>query len=149
MVMTAVAGAYSANSQRQAGRANAAIANQNAATATAEQQSSYEGGAARQVQYGDKLKQLQGRALAAAGAGGVDPTKGSPLDVMVQSEKFGQEDIQTIRQNAALTAFGFGAQAINFRNQGALDSFEGGQQAIGTLLTTGAQAYGTYVRGTT
>lgn len=135
IAVQAVGTMSSANAQRQAGTANAAIAAQNAAVAKAQEQSVYEKGAVQEVAYSNQLKELQGRAVAAAGDNGIVANRGSPLDLLVQSTGFGERDIRQIENNAAMEAFGYEAQATNFTNQGLLDAFEGKQQSDATLLT--------------
>lgn len=133
--MQAIGMAYQANAQKQAGAANQAIAEQNAKIAKAQEQQAYEKGTEQVDAYANNLKDLQGRAVAVAGANGIDPSSGSPLDLLVQSTRFGQKDLMTIANNASMEAFGYSSKAASYTAQGALEGFEGGQEATGTLLT--------------
>ena len=135
LVLTGLGAVSQASAQQKAGAANAQIAAQNAQVAGAQEDQTYEKGAAQEVQYSNQLKELQGKAITAAGAGGIDPNRGSPLDLLVQSTGFGERDIKQIGINASMEAFGYAAQAVNFSNQGKLDTLEGNAQAGSTLLT--------------
>lgn len=143
-VLAASAGGslISANASRQAGQAQKAIADENAAIANAQGQSSYAIGAEKEGEYANNLAELQGRAKAAAAASGFVGSKGSPLDLMVQSAGFGKRDLIQIGNNAAMEAYGYQARAVNFTNQGALDLYEGNQKAGATLLS-GLSQFGT------
>jgi hypothetical protein len=142
LITTAFGAVSQASAQKKSGEANAQIAAANAKVASAQEDSAYEKGAAQEVQYSNQLKELQGKAVAAAGAGGIDPNRGSPLDLLVQSTGFGERDIRQIGINASMEAFGYDVQAINFSNQGQLDTLEGNSQANATLLTGAGNALG-------
>lgn len=140
LAMTAAGTIMQSNAQVQAGKANAAIAAQNASIAKAQEQSAFDKGAVQETQYSNQVKELQGRAQAIAGNNGIDVNRGSPLDLIVQSTGFGERDIRTIENNAAMEAFGYSAQATNFTNQGLLDTSEGQKLGNATLLTGGSSA---------
>lgn len=71
---------------------------------------------------------------------GVEVDAGSAGDVVDATETIGALDEMTLRNNAALEAWGFKVQASDLRARGKMAKVAGRNQAIGTLLTTGAQA---------
>ena len=61
---------------------------------------------------------------------------------MGETALFGEVDQQTTRMNAARQAWGFNAQAQNYRTQGQLSRWGGNAAASGTILGSLAQAGG-------
>lgn len=145
-IATAAGAAYSAHSQNQAGKYNAAVANENAKLAEGSAQDAIAQGEADVARYRTQIRALRGRQRAAIGSSNIE-LSGSPLDIMVDTATIGELDVQTIRNNAARNAYGFRTQGLNFRAQAKLDRYAGRTGAIGTLLTGGAQAYGLYRQG--
>lgn len=85
-----------------------------------------------------------GAQRATAAASGIDSNSGSVLDVQASEAGLSALDQAMIRNNAAREAWGYRAQAT-LNSMGA-DQAAGGmrRQAVSTLLTGGAQAYGMY-----
>lgn len=140
----AVSAYASARSQTQAGNANAAIQRQNAAIATEQAHSALVSGSEQGLTYAQKLRAMQGRAIATAGAEGISPQKGSALDILTQNDILGGGDILRLSNNAAMTAFGYEGQATNFGNEAALAAYTGKEGAATTLLGAGASAAAMY-----
>jgi hypothetical protein len=100
------------------------------------------------------LRRLRGAQTAAIAAQGIDPTSGSAAQIAAQTEKFGQQDIEQIRMNAAREAWGIRTQAnLNYNAErnaaiaggiGAVADFAGtsvARQMGGTLLTRTSNAW--------
>ncbi len=92
-----------------------------------------------------------GSARANFGAQGVDVGVGSAVDVQSDYARLGALDIATIRNNAAREAWGYAAQASDFRTRGAMARAGADAEALGlqsdvatTLLTGVAKTYGIY-----
>jgi hypothetical protein len=96
------------------------------------------------------LRRLRGAQTAAIAAQGIDPTSGSAAQIAAQTEKFGQQDIEQIRMNAAREAWGIRTQAnLNYRAErnaaiaggiGAVADFAGTDVGR-TLMTRPADAW--------
>jgi hypothetical protein len=131
----------SAAGQIQAGNYNAAVANQNArnldrAALDAENRGDY--AASKQ---GVATRRLIGSQRAAAGAMGIDIGSGSALDILVATAGIGEEEAQTIRNNAAREAWGLRSEAAQQRTQGRLARRQGILGGASTILT-GAANFG-------
>lgn len=120
-------GAY----QAQVARNNQAIAGQNADLATF--RGNQEINNAQQ-----RTAQTIGAQRAGAGASGVDVNSGSPLRAQEDTARIGDVDVQTIRANAARSAWGFRTQAGNFGNEAVLDSARGDEAAFSSLIGGGS-----------
>lgn len=121
---------------------NAKLAERQAADAIARGQTA----AQRQ---GMATRQAIGAQRAALAANGVEVNDGSAVDVQSDTAALGALDALTIRNNAAREAWGYQAQASNYRQQGILTGLESQNQAAAlknasysTLLTGAANVYG-------
>lgn len=88
--------------------------------------------------------QLKGTQRAAMGANGVDMGVGSALQVLTDTDFFGQVDADTIKNNAAREAWALREQANGFRSEASLfqtrANAENPWMAAGTsLLTSGGK----------
>lgn len=143
-VATLATGAFTAYQQNQAGKAQQQAFEQQAQIDRA--------GAADAMAAGDRetermlwrTRQALGQQRAAIGASGLDPTFGTPLEILGETAAFGQMEMADARMNAARNAWGYEASAITNQNRGANARWEGRQQAIGTVLGSMAQAGGMY-----
>jgi hypothetical protein len=109
MIGQANAGAASAaqaNYQAQLARNNQMIAEWNA-------QRALEQGRVAEQQQRFKTAQVIGAQRAALASQGGDVNSGSPLDIVGDSARAGEFDAQTIRNNAAMQAYGLRVQAAN------------------------------------
>jgi hypothetical protein len=102
----AAASAAQANYQARLARNNQTIADWNAQRA--EQQ-----GRVAEQQQRFKTAQAIGSQRAALASQGGDINSGSPLDIAGDSVRAGEFDAQTIRNNAAMQAYGFRVQSAN------------------------------------
>ena len=129
LILAAVGAAASASSAEEQAKAQANAANYQAQVAANNQIIANET-AARTLQQGQQMSQIKemqtGQQMAAvraaAGASGLDPNAPGTSATRVQSdvETLGSTDALTIRNNAALAAWGYQTQGSNFSAQAGL-----------------------------
>lgn len=136
LVIGAVAGVQEAKVQKQAGEANAQIAENNARLAEASAQDAAIVGARESQQAAWRTRALVGAQRASIAANGLDADVGSAYDLQVEGALLGGAEQSIIGMNAARQAWGFGAEALNYRNAGAQAKWLGKQQSNLTLLKT-------------
>jgi hypothetical protein len=95
-----------------------------------------------------------GATRAALAASGLDVNTGSPEEVQRTQSELGQTDVERVRQQASLQAYGYRTQATSFQAESGLDkamaSFDKTGalfKAGGTLLSGGANLFGTKLAG--
>lgn len=115
----------------QVARNNQVVANQAADLAT------FKGDQAIGISR-ERTAQTIGAQIAGAGASGVDVNSGTPVRVQSDTARIGEMDVQTIRANAARTAWGYRTQAQNFGNEAELDTAKGEQGVFQSLIGGGA-----------
>ena len=108
----------SADYQAKVAEGNAQIASQNATMAAAS-------GEAQAAISEQKTRAAVGAELAAQGSSGVDINSPTATAVRKSQDMTGQLDAQTIRSNAARTAYGYETQSTNFENQSSADTAQG------------------------
>lgn len=109
------AAASQAEYAAQVAKNNQTIAAQNANYAAA-------AGETKAYNEGLRERQAAGRIRAAIAASGIDVNSGSAAKVQESQAGLGLQDIETVRQNAALQTYGFRTQQQNFAAQSQLDS---------------------------
>jgi hypothetical protein len=129
------AAAASANYQAQVAKNNQTIAEQNATY-------SRQAGQAETEAEGMKTASIVGAAVAGQGAAGVDPTTGSPADVVRGTRETRRLDTLNIVQNAELRARGFDIQGSNFGAQSHLDRLTASNAQTAGLYGAGASLLG-------
>lgn len=138
-----VGGVLKGISAKNAADANASIDNANASMAD------QAGGVARENgQQQATMRAMQGSRLAGSqtagfSASGVATNAGSVLSVLDDTALVSKEDQDVIQNNAARTAWGYDAQATNFRNKATLDQQEGESEELGGILGGVTSAAGT------
>jgi len=138
-------GAYlGARAQYSAGKANQQIAEGNARLSEEQAADAFARGEEDVRRLEVKSRGLIGSQRARLAAQGLDIESGSALDIQADTAYMTEMDKMTIRTNAAREAWGYKAQAANYRFGGKVALQTGKQQAIGTLLTGGGKAYGNY-----
>lgn len=140
LAATVVTGAYQADQQQKQGKANAQIAENNAMLAQQDADASNALANREMEQQSWRTRIALGQQRAAIAANNIDPTLGTPAEILGETAMFGEVDQQTIRMNAARQAWGFNAQAQNQRTQGELARWSGNAQATGTILGSLASA---------
>ena len=135
----AAASAGQANYQAQLARNNQMVAEWNA-------QRALEQGRVAEQQQRFKTAQVIGAQRAALASQGGDVNSGSPLDIVGDSARAGEFDAQTVRNNAAMQAYGFRVQAANAGAQSNLYSANAANAtaalpfALGSSLLGGASS---------
>ncbi|MDY4297513.1 MULTISPECIES: hypothetical protein [unclassified Xanthomonas] len=137
-------GLYTADQQNKQGQAEAEIAANNERLAQNEADNANAQGTRESEQAAWRTRALIGQQRAAIAANNIDPTLGTPSEILGETAMFGEVDQQTIRQNAARQAWGYSAQATNFRNQGSISRWSGRAQATGTILGSLASSASIY-----
>jgi lipoprotein-anchoring transpeptidase ErfK/SrfK len=133
----------SAAGQSQAGEDAQATAERNARLGEMQADDELARGSQEEMRYRRQLAQVVGGQRAAIGARNVRRS-GTALDLLLDTQQIGEEDALTIRNDAARSAWGLRAGAGEQRRYGASAQRQGMYGAGSTLLTGGAQAYGTW-----
>jgi hypothetical protein len=138
--------AAEANYQAQIARNDETIAYQNANYATA-------AGETKSYNEGLQQRAKAGAIASSIAAGGIDVNSGSAAQVRESQSELGLQDVETVRQQAALNAYGYRTQATNYQAQAQLDTAQAGYDteagwlnATGSLLG-GAAKFGGGVSG--
>ncbi len=139
--LTAFGGGMGAFGQFQAGQDSAMLAKKNAAVAGLEGQSELEAGAEQADLYRQHLEQTLGKQGASVGGANLT-TSGSALRSLQTTAYLGAQDIARIQTNAARKAWGFDVQEAGDEYRAKQASAQGDMGALGSLITSGARAYG-------
>lgn len=103
-------------------------------------------GTIEESRYRRQIAQVAGQQKADFGARNV-AVSGTALDILADTAQVGEEDALTIRNNAAREAWGYRNQASEASRWGANQKSNAYGAGIGTLLTSGARAYGDWKSG--
>lgn len=141
-----ITGGIQGASQLAAGKQAAADAETNRRIAMAQADDALLRGTKEETRYRRMIAQVVGRQRAEFGNRNV-AVSGTALDILADTAKIGAEDLATIRSNAARTAWGYRNQANEASRWGDAARTNAFGQAAGTLLTSGAQAYGSWKKG--
>jgi hypothetical protein len=93
-----------------------------------------------------KAAALLGSQRAALASQGGDVNSGSPLDIQADTARAGEYDAQTIRNNAALKAYGYRVQGANTGAEANLDDYKAASTmsqlpySVGSTLLGGAKS---------
>lgn len=139
--------AVTAYGQYQVGQYEQKVANMNAKLAGQQARDAEARGNIAEQTHLQKVRQMLGAQRARLGASGIEVNSGTALDLTTDTARMGAMDALTIRNNAAREAWGYRVQGVNYKAQGELAAAQGTNQAMGTLLTGGSQAYGTWKKG--
>ena len=147
--MTAASTVLGAIGQGQQAAAQAGMANYQAQVAR-NNQGVAEGYAQRALQQGQVDEQNQrfktaavlGSQRAALASQGGDVNSGSPLDIQADTARAGEYDAQTIRNNAALKAYGYRVQAANTGAEANLDDFKAASATASLPYSIGSSLLG-------
>lgn len=93
-----------------------------------------------QVNERAQIGQVKGAQIAAMGANNVDMTTGSALNRLTSTDYVGERNVQQIRLNAARTAVGYRADALNQEMRVGMD--KAGASSINPLLTGASSLVG-------
>lgn len=142
--ITLIAGAAEANQQREAGKANQQIAENNAAMDRQAGQDAAVLSARESQQATWRTRALIGQQRAQIAAAGVDEQVGTPFELLGESAMFGGAEQSAIAQDAARKAWGFQASALNNVNAGKQARWQGNTSANTTILKSVGSAIGTF-----
>lgn len=131
-------GLTQAYAQNQAGDAAKKLADRNADLDLLRADDAVARGAEAERRHRVEVAKLTGAQRAGFAGQGVVVGRDSAATVEQETQTLGELDALTIRNNAAREAWGFKVQAADTRYRGRLAQREGRMQAVGTLLTTGA-----------
>ena len=147
MAFTAAAGGLQAYGQYQQGRADSAVARNNATMAEYQALDAQRRGEDEAITLRRRADQTKGAQRSLMASRGLDLGVGTPADILDQTDFFGQQDINTARFNAARESWASRSQAAQYRAQGRAAKQQGTMQAFGTLLGTGGTVAGKWPRG--
>lgn len=128
------------------GKQDKATAETNKRLALAQASDALLRGTIEETRYRRQIAAVAGQQKAEFGARNVT-VSGTALDILSDTAQIGEEDIQTIRANAARQAWGYRNQASEASRWGANQQNNANGRAVGTALTAGAQAYGQWKGG--
>jgi hypothetical protein len=141
-VITVAAGAMEAKNQREAGKANAQIAENNARLDEAQAKDEAVLSARDQQQASWQTKAVIGKQKAALAANMIDSGEGTAFDLLGETAMMGGAEQSALAMEGARKAWGFQSQALNRRNEGAQAKWMGKAQGNVTLLRSIGQAAG-------
>lgn len=139
--LTLMGGSFGATSSILAGDESAKLLRANAAIAGMQGRSENEAGAESAELFRQRLNQTEGRQAAAIGGSNVTMS-GSPLRSLENTALFGAQDVTRIQTNAARKAWGFETTEAGDEVRAQQAKSTGTMNAFGSLITTGARAYG-------
>lgn len=147
-VATVATGFISAKGQRDEGKYQKAIMDQNARIAEMQADDAIERGRSDEFAMRLNVRQVIGAQRASIGAQGIDVNdiEGSAGHVQLSTRAQGELDALTIRNNAAREAWGYKVQAQDYTQQGKMVEFASKNRARDTILTSFISAGSGYSR---
>jgi len=136
-----IGGGIDAAGKLAQGKQDAATGETNRRLGAAQADDALARGSIEEQRYRREIAQIVGAQKATFGARNVT-VSGTALDLLSDTAQVGEEDALTIRNNAAREAWGYRNQANEASRWGANQRTNSRAAAGGTLLTSGAQAYG-------
>lgn len=118
---SAIGAYYSASTQKQNLKHSAAMAEINARIAQLGAESQLMQGQSEVAKLTMQAGQLKSRQKVALAANGVDLGVGSAAEIQASTDMMKEIDANTIKANAARSAWGYQNQALNFRSKAAAD----------------------------
>jgi hypothetical protein len=141
--LQAAGATFSAVSSYYQGKWAKQLAEYNAKVATLQGKYAIERGQQTEARARIATGQMQGAQRAAYAGQNVLVDDGTALEAQTDAAKWGEIDALTIRNNAALEAWGFKQSAINSRIQGQMAYAQGVAGSIGSILGGAGQVAGT------
>lgn len=145
-VGTLVLGAASAYNQREAGKAQAQIYEQEERIDRAAAADAMAQGDTQTERMLWRTRQALGQQRAAIAANGLDAAFGTPNELLGETTMFGQMEMADARSAAARSAWGYNVSGTNAGNRADYSRWSGKTQATGTalgsLFQAGSMAYG-------
>lgn len=143
---TLIGGGIQAKAQRDQGAYEADVAKQNAKIADMQAENAKQIGSIEEERQRARVRQMIATQRASFAANNVDSATGTALEVLGDTAGYGYADAAMIRSNALREAWGFKVDASNERSRARAARYNGRTGALGTLLTTGAQAAGQFAQ---
>lgn len=143
LIFSVGSGVVAADSAKAEGNYRQQVANQNAELDDIRATQAATAGAMQEEAHRAKVRQMAGAQRADFAARGIDLQSGIVQDLQDETYTFGETDALMIRYNAMNEAWGYRTSATNERNAGRFARWSGNRQAMGTYLTTAANATGT------
>jgi hypothetical protein len=139
--LTLFGGGFSAAGNQMAASQSAALMRANAGIAGQQAQSTQEAGAEEAEMMRQSTAQKIGRQEAQVGGSNLT-LSGSPLRAIENTAYFGAQDIARVQTNAARKAWGFQVSQEGDLFRAKQDEQAGMFNTAGSLITSGARAYG-------
>ena len=136
--------AYTAYAQNKASQAQKRIANRNADLMEQQAEDARKQGEEEAAAIRRRVRRLQGQQKAAFATQGLETGSGTAADLIEETAALGAEDQLRIRNNAAMSAWGFRTQAANTRYEGRQLRRQGQQQAASSLISGLGSGYREY-----
>lgn len=133
--MSTVGSYYSAKSQQANLNLQASLADTNAKIAELGAQSALAQGAKEEQKSRLQTAQLKSSQRTAMAANGIDLGEGSAAQVLTSTDLMGEIDANTIKANAARSAWGYRTQAVDYQNQATMS-----RAAASTISPVGSMA---------
>lgn len=137
-----IGGAMQAVGEYQAGQKNAANMRYNQKIAKQQAQEARERGQREKVKFMKGINKLVGSQRAAFAAQGIEVDAGTALDYQTDTRTQAEDDARTIINNAALEAWGYEVQAVNYGQKAEVAAAEGISSGFNTILTSGLKYAG-------
>jgi hypothetical protein len=134
---SAIAGA---ESQRLAGKFNQDVSNLNASISESRAEDAEFRGELAIFDRERERDQRVGAQRAAYAGQNVDVNTGTAAEIQAQTEALAAEDVERIRYNAAMEAWGYRMEGADSRLRGTVERSTGDQQSMSTALTGASQA---------
>jgi hypothetical protein len=139
--LSLLGGGMTAGAQFAAGSQSASLLRANASIAGLQAQGEQQAGAEQAEVFRQRLDQTLGKQQAQIGGAGLTRS-GSALRSLENTASFGAQDIARTQLNAARKAWGFDVTQQGDLARASMASSAGTMQGIGSLITSGARAYG-------
>jgi hypothetical protein len=140
-----IATGVSAAGQAQAGKEAEAAGKRDALLGEMQAEDAIARGGLEEQRYRRQVAQIAGTQKTQIGARNVKRS-GTALDILTDTATIGEEDVLTIRNEAAREAWGYRSRADESRRWGSAQRRNAQGQATATLISGGAQAYGQWAR---
>jgi cytochrome c biogenesis protein ResB len=129
---------YQADVAKNQARYQAQVADQNRVLADKAADDALERGKEEEARHYLRLRQMLGEQKAGFAASGVDTGFGSAADIQAETLALGEDDAQTIRENATREAQGYRISAANYGSEAAAQRAQASAAGTAGLFNAGA-----------
>lgn len=141
LAVTAVGAVQQTRAASAAADATEAQAAENAKFAEAQANNATRQGLVDEDRRRAETRAMLARQRVALAANNVDMSTGTPLELLGDTAAIGEQDALTIRANAAREAWGYRAQGVNYKNEGAMAKAAAKNQNKATILTSAGSMF--------